>query len=364
MTLLYDRRYNLTIGLPEEIPSIGFFAPAGTFKDPLKDDFTQATWQPVADWRTSTTKNAVLITDMQISANIKGTANSSAPTGGTTTIKVLNLSQQTRDIVERVNNYIILEAGYEQDEALPILFSGQIETVYTEREGMDLVTTINCKEGYSPNNSIKISKSFKKDQTYGDVIAFLANAYAQNGVPTGEIVDDWGESTSASRTNLSIQPDNRKILASRANPEDYVQLPVMLARPANTKLINGFSAMGFLHQVLDQVCSQIGFVSYITNGRLFIHPKGFTRTIEEFQFSSRQMKSIRNIASKAAGSSVGQGTDGIRITTFLDGRLDIDKRIRITDGTHAGTYKVTEKSHSLDFEGAKWDTTVVLKKDF
>lgn len=355
MTLLFDRKYKLTIGKPKTVTYT--VSP----QKPLDESFTQVGWQSGDDWRTTTAKDALLITDLQITASIKNTSNNSSASGGSTVIEVYNLSSSSRELIERTNNYIILEAGYAEDEELVMIFSGQVETCYTDRKGQDLITTLTCKEGYSPNNSVRFSKTFNKGLTYADILYSLAGAYADNGIPTGEIIDDWGEDANVNRTNI-LDPNNNKVIAARADPQDYVQLPVMLAKPANTKLINGYSAIGYLHQVLENVCKQIGYVSYITNGRLFIHPKGFTRTIEEFEFSEKQMKSIRRMESKTTGSSLGSGLDGIKITTFLDGRLDIDKRIKILDGVYAGSYKIITKSHNLDYQMGAWDTVISCKK--
>lgn len=351
MTLLFDRKYNLTIGAPTTILN-----PPSSIA--LKGGYSDTGWQSGKDWRTSNTNNAALITDLQIEANINSTSNNSSSSGGSgTVIKVYNMSATTRNIVEKVNNYIILEAGYVQDPELKMVFSGQVKTAFTERQGQNMVTTFICEEGYTPNNSIKFSHKFSESDTYGDVLHYLARAYADNGIPTGEIIDSWGDDITTSRQNTT----SSSAIVGDATPQTYTQLPVMLARPANQKLINGFSAVGFLHQVLENVCSQLGYVSYITNGRLFIHPKGFTRTIEEFQFNSSQMKSIRKLNAQTTNTSVGTGIDGIKIVTFLDGRLDIDKRIKIEDGEFQGTYKIITKSHNMDYENGAWDTVITCK---
>jgi len=358
MTLLFDRKYKLSIGQPDTIQGVLVSRPT------LKDASTKIYWQSLEDWRTIKTKDAVAITDLQMQASISGTSNNSSTSGGnSTTIKIYNMAKATRAIVERVNNYVILEAGYAQDEELPLIFSGQVMTVDTTREGQDLITVLQCKEGYSPNNSIKVSKKFDKEDTYGNVITYLAGVYKDNGIATGDLVNDWGEGINDDRSNPLLSNSGTQVLAAKANPQDFVQLPVMTARPANSKLINGYSVFGYLRQALETVCKQIGYVCYITNGRLFVHPKGFTKTIEEIQIPSNILKSIRNLASNATGSSLGTGITGVKIVTFLDGRLDTDKRVKVLDGEYQGTYKVITKAHELDYEGEAWSTTLTCKND-
>ena len=358
MTILFDRKYKLSIGQPDTIKGVLVSRPT------LKEASTKIYWQSLEDWRTVKVKNAVAITDLQMQASISGTSNNSSTSGGSsTTIKIYNMAKATREIVERVNNYVILEAGYAQDEELPLIFSGQVESFDTTREGQDLVTTLLCKEGYSPNNSIKVSKKFDKDTTYGDVINYLASVYEDNGIATGDIVIDWSEGEHTGRVSPLVNTTGTQILAAKAIPQDFAQIPVMLARPANSKLVNGYSVFGYLRQALENVCKQIGFVCYITNGRLFVHPKGFTKTIEEFQISSSILKSIRKTESKATGSSLGTGITGVKIVTFLDGRFDTDKRIKVLDGEYQGSYKVITKTHELDYEGDAWSTTLTCKND-
>lgn len=353
MTLLFNRKYTLTIGLPDRFPEV----PRSIA---LKEAFTATEWQSGSDWlKTTVEGTAVEITDLQVIANIRSTSNSSN-SSTSTTVKIYNMASSTRDIVERINNYIILQAGYEQDEELTMVFSGQVTDFETTREGQNLVTTLKCSDAYSPNNSVRVSKNFKKDQTYSEVIQYFIEAYAENGVPLGDFVDDWGSTIDPSTRSVSA---NDSVVTANAEPQNYIQLPVITNRPSNTRLLNGYSAVGYLHQVLNNICKQIGYVSYITNGQLFIHPKGFTKMVEQFEFTSDQIKSIRKLGSQTTNSSLGKGIEGVKIKTFLDGRLDIDKRVKILDGDYAGTYKIITKEHNLDYEVGAWDTIITCKED-
>ena len=349
--LIFDRKYRLTVGLPPSLVEVDIFSP------PMEEGTTQSDFVNNQDWRTLSVKNAVAITDLQIQANIKSNSNSTSSTSKTI-ISVYNLSKRTLDIIAKTNNYIILEAGYAQDKKLEMIFSGQVSDVTTVRQGQDLITELVCEDGYTPNNYIKISKKFTKDNTYGDVLSYLVGKYADNGITTGDFVDGWADIGSR---EVAI-PNSTKILAQKALPQDYAQLPALIARPANTKTSNGLVLMGYLHQALDKVCAQMGYVNYITCGRLFVHPKGYTKMVEQFELSTNIMKSIRPMGSKATGGSLGKGIEGISITTFLDGRLDVDKSIKILDGDHAGEYKIITKEHKLDYEGGSWDTLLTCTK--
>lgn len=356
MSLLFDRKYRLTIGHPD-IVTTGtlplFMSTGGTNtpnittridKEILKDGYTKTNWQSGSDWIKTDPEEAALITDLQITANIAGSSNTSGGTSSTT-ISIFNMSDATRDIVELTNNYVILEAGYAQDEELKMIFSGQVTNFETKRRGQDLVTILQCSDAYTPNNSVRVSKYFPKTQTYADLIEYLITAYKENGVPLGEFTKKWESSFN------SILPQN------------YIQLPVIKQTPANTPLVTGYSMSGYLHQVLTNICNEIGYVNYIANGKLFIHPKGYTKTVEQYEFTSDQMKSIRKSASQSTNSSLSKGVEGVVIHTFLDGRLDVDKRIEVVDGEYKGTYKIITKAHQLDYLYGNWDTMVTCKSD-
>ncbi len=357
MTLLFDRKYKLTVGLPSlDVENIRKSLSI------LSEGITPFKFSSSEDWRTLISKRAVEITDLNIVADIKGTSNSTSSSTNTT-IKIYNMCPETITIVAQTNNYVILEAGYAQDGKLPMLFSGQVQSHSTVKEGRDLITTLVCKDGYTPNNYVKISKKFDKEDTYGDVLTYLVAQYNSIGIATGDYIVDWADVTDRKvDTPYSLTSNDGKVLAQSSAILEYPNIPAMIARPSNSKLKTGLVLMGFLHQALDKVCSQLGYVNYITNGRLFVHPKGYTKMIEQFEFSSKLMKSIRPVGSKVTGGSGSKGVEGVTITTFLDGRLDTDKSIKILDGKYKGVYKIITKSHKLEYRGAGWDTVVMCTK--
>lgn len=328
MSLLYDRKYSLIIGKPKTIIYTGQ-------DTTINLDTINVTERAeyVTDYRLED-GSAVEITDLQIVATVTGSASSSSQSG--CVVKILNLSEETLSVISQENNYIVLSAGYAQDDELVMIFSGQVFEYTTDKEGENLVTTLKCKEGYTPTNAVRIAKKFAAGLTYADVLIDLANEYARNGIPTAQL-------------------ELESIIEFR---QTYVQLRT----PRETVLKKGFSAVGFLRQIMDNVCESLGYVNYITNGRLFVHPKGFTRTIESYQFTTDQIKSIRRTGSQVGNTSTGKGDRGVKITTFLDGRLDTDKRIEILDGTYQGNYKIISKSHTLDYRNGGWTTVIECKE--
>ncbi len=328
MSLLYDRKYSLIVGKPKTIIYTG----QDTTINLATINVSERT-EYVTDYRLED-GSAVEITDLQMVATVSGNSTSSSQSG--CVVKVLNISEETLSIIEQENNYVVLSAGYAQDDELAMIFSGQVFDYTTDKEGENLVTTLKCKEGYTPTNAVRIAKKFAAGLTYADVLLELANEYARNGIPTAQ---------------LELESIN-----------EFRQTYIQLRTPNETVLKKGFSAVGFLRQIMDNVCESLGYVNYITNGRLFVHPKGFTKTIESYQFTTDQIKSIRRTGSQKGNISTGKGDRGIKITTFLDGRLDTDKRIEILDGTYQGNYKIISKAHTLDYRNGEWTTVVECKE--
>lgn len=349
MSLLYDRKYRLVVGEPDNIIYTGDTNINVGVVDTIKG-------LPLyEDYRTED-GTAVEITDLHFEAEISGDSN----TGNQASciLRIYNLSEDTRSVVEKLNNYVILNAGYSGDQELAMVFSGQVFDFNTEKQGADLVTTLKCKDGYVPNNGVRISKVYPKTftgadgkekyLTYGDVLEDLADIFSRNGIPTGQLVTS-PEDKGYTETDLSLITDNK-------------QLFQQLLAPADVKLLRGYSAIGFLRQIMDKVCNSLGYVWYITNGRLFCHPKGYTATVSLYKISTDQMLSIRRTGSQQPTTSTGKGDEGVRIITFLDGRLDTDKRLEVLDGQYAGDYKIISKSHSLNYRNGQWLTTIDCKK--
>lgn len=337
MSLLYDRKYRLVVGRPDNIIYTGDNNLNVGVVDTIKGF-------PIYDINYRTEEGeGVELTDLQIIADVAGNSNTGKQAG--CVLKIYNLSDETRAIIENENNYVLLEAGYAQDEELKLIFSGQIFSFSTEKQGVDTVTTVYCKDGFTPNNGIRVSKTFpKKTQvnggdrytTYEDVLLSLVDIFKQNGIPTGF---------------LELQP-----------VQDPRETFIQLATPSEVKLLRGYSAVGFLRQIMDNVCNSLGYVWYITNGRLFCHPKGYTKMVELYEFNTDQLLSIRRTGDQTVSTSTGKGDVGVKIVTFLDGRLDVDKMIRVTNGQYQGDYKVLSKSHSLDYRNGGWTTTIECKK--
>jgi hypothetical protein len=278
------------------------------------------------------TKNAVEITESDLQARVGSKANGSS---GTTTLKLYNLSSETLDIVEKVNNYVILKAGYYSDEEIGIVFSGQVKSFTTKTEGQDTVTELVCGEGYIPNNSLRVVKSFPEKTTADKVLRYIIARYQESGVPLGQ---------------YTAQVSDNEIV-------DYVQLK----RPPETVFEMGYSLNGFLINELKRICKSIGYVHYIVNGRLFIHPASFTKVVERYQVTTDSIYFVRK-QSSSTGTTNSKVDVGIDISVPLDSRFNVDKQIEVLDGVYKGVYKILSCSHNINYRQGVYDTSMSCKQ--
>lgn len=321
---LLKRKYSLVIGTP----------PVATITSKLvtEDEVIGNLLIPSSqDYRTETNA-AVEITESDITARIGSKAKS---TNSGTTISIYNLSPETLSIVEKVNNYVILKAGYFSDREIGVVFTGQVKSFHTQREGSDLVTKLVCGEGYIPNNSVRLSKSFPEKTTADTVFRYMIDRYKDSGVPLGQYTP-------------------------QAKDEDIVDY-VQLQRPEQTVFEMGYSLSGFLINELKRLCKSVGYVNYIVNGRLFIHPTSFTKVVERFKVATDSIYSVRK-SSSSTGTTNSKIDVGIDITIPLDSRFNIDKQMEVTDGLFKGVYKITSCSHNINYRSGVYETNCSCKQ--
>ena len=343
----YDRRYELYIGRPPKLNYQTSATPISNghtsiFKVISSFDYRSEVSGPrppvLTEFPAPTTElDAVLITDLHFTANIKSTNKTTSTSASNATFTLFGLHPQTRDIVERVNNYVILKAGYAWQKDLPIVYTGQVQFVDTVKDAPEVITTLECKEGYTLRDSIKVSYSrpYQKvrQDTFEDVFRDLAAIYQSNGIAIGRLVLD------------------------EANITAPYETPV----PSKTPLSNGWRFGGLLSDAMDKLCSEFDYTHYIVNSKLYVQPKRYDKMVSQVEVDTTQIKSIRKQQSNSGVSSTTPNNPGVAITLQLFGEIDISKKLKVLDGDYSGTYKITAVSHNLSYEGQEWDTSLICE---
>lgn len=330
----YKRAYSLLVGLPPSSP------PSQRFDEfDLEQNVGYTIVFPnEVDYRTVEAAEAVDIKDLQMKASVRGNDTQSSGETTAATIKVFNLSEEQVDKVSAPNAFVILRAGYEFQlgdkknyDSLPLIFTGQVMTSETSFQGADRVTTLICKEGFTPNSSIKVSLSIESSelnqipQTYSDVFKLLIKIWKDNGIAVADYSIDF----------------------SRPMPLQSV--------PIGDALIPfGWSYEGFLSDAMDEVCSQFGYTWYISNSILFIHSAEYKDFKEKFTLEENQTLDIKRNDDKSRGISAGSQASRIIVKTLLDGRVKRGSRLEVPFGKLKGIYSVNTISYELDWRGSSW----------
>lgn len=277
--------------------------------------------------------SAVLIENLHIVANLpyskKSTNSASAAT-----IQIYNLSHDTLKRIQPESS-VILEAGYESDNILPMVYVGQIASLTSYKQnGTDRVTKLVLKDGYTVDKNVRLSVAFT-DKTYEQIITELLKFAAQYGIPTGAF---YKNPQSGSKEDL---PTIKKRLDLKPQ---------------------GFSKSGWLMDILSSACEAIGFRCYLSLGKLYVEPKEYEQSLEVLELRNNLIVGDLEPEKTTSNSLTGAATNkvGLKVTTLLDGRITLNKKIRIVEGDFKGYYDIEEMSHSLSYEGNEWYTIMDL----
>jgi len=279
--------------------------------------------------------DALVIEDLHIEATISYKKTSKA-TSSPAKINIYNLSHQTLAKI-KPESTLVLQAGYESDKELPVVFAGQIISIGTSRRGADKVTSILTGGAYTVQKNVRINKTYPKGITYKELVQNLLTEAANWGLPTG-----------AFKTDPQVTSKESK------NKKDKILL----------KLEDGYVASGWLMNILNDVVGSIGYRAYITVGKLYVEPKEFSKTLEIFKITPDTI--IGDIQLKADSSSKLSGSTthkaGITLKILVDGRLTLDKKVQITDpeSPYSGVYDIAKLDHKLSYEESDWFSTMDL----
>lgn len=339
----YKRAYSLVVGAPPTYKNL--------YPSPLSEEIAGITvdgFQP-PNFRSETLNALEFSTKdnnsaLRIVAQVEGNEKSQGTDATTTTIKIYNLSKESVSIVCRKNNFVLLKAGYsyqEDEDALPLIFSGQVESYLTEEQGEDIVTTLTCKSGYTTSDAVRISIGIKpiprslatQQISYQDVFNKLLWAWRSNGI-------NYDETTVELEAGIPLTPKY----------------------PKEVLLPNGWSYDGYLKDAMDDVCESLGYKWYVQNDLIYIHPLLYSKQKQVIPLKDNLVKSILPQTQGSRGLSTTDGVSGYLIKTNLDSRLKLSDYVTVEDykGMES-TYRIVQVSHTMDYRGQSWDTDVLCE---
>ena len=248
------------------------------------------------------------------------------------TIEIVNPTQETTAKIKN-RNVLLLNAGYESDEGLPVICATQIQSSVLVKKGDTTTLKLTCADAYKVKRNVRISKSYVGTLTYGDVVTDLLKELAAYGVPSKPQID----------------------------PLFNIQLNTCMA----------FSDGIF--EALEDILKPINYRWFMASGILYVEPvnktlegesegEGFTRvlTINEDNVKDT-IQQLQDTTNKNISESKADGL-GIRVKINLNGEASGGDALRVTYGPFKGQYKITSVKHQMDFEGAAWDTIIECSK--
>lgn len=334
MAEVFGRKYSLTIGrnthviskvLPAPPPS--YFERQGLTDSKGKIDWTNPSGFFLAEGGyvdlTTIPAQSLVFTEHQMKAVIDDNKNTNKGSGNSSKFELYNPTSDEINFI-KAGNSIILKAGWEQDEELPLLHVGQIQEVTVVRNPPDIIVQITS----SPMElikDVKVAKSYPPLTTLRSIILDLVGLMASAGIPTGKVYDD----------ELSLAVFEKQYWS-------------------------GYVVQGDLFDELKTICNDNGLRAYIVLGRLYVEPKGFTELREIALIEEDTVKGYLSKDEDNSGQESTQNgtTSGFKGSLLLNGNIKTSTLARVLFGEFEGDYTIPSVRHVLDYEGPKWDTEV------
>lgn len=291
-------------------------------------------------------KTGLSIKDLRMSFSIEKSLNE---TLNTSTIKIYNLSPDSRKTVETPNNALILKAGYADDKGALTIFVGIVRRTLTRREGADWVTELELDDGLIAYRDSKYSTTFKPGSSGLDVMRQVADQF---GLP------------------VLNMPEG---LEDKTYP-------------------NGFSFVGRVRDAMNKVCNYMGCEWSIQNQEIQILKKGGSRartalvvSQDSGMIGSPELEAKTMSEKLAAKQGLTTNSDGVvtvqsdkptatgktpkdrlevqgyKVNMFLQPTVLPGDAIKIKARGVDNFFKVEKVTHQGDTHGPEWVTEVSVR---
>lgn len=263
------------------------------------------------------------------------------------TLKIYNMAESTRRLVEVIGNVCILKAGYADDVGAVQIFAGNIIRYVTVREGPDWITEIEMQDGFIEYRDAKASISYEKGATVAQVVTDISKRF---GLPVRQLPTD-------------IAP---------------IQYP------------SGFAFVGRVREAMDKACQMAGLDWSIQNREIQIVKKGqaYKRTAIVLSSDTGMVGSpaqeAQTMTEKAAAKlgftanqpGVRKTTErnregevesmlqvlGFKVTSLLQPTVEPGALIKVeSKGIKGEFFKVESLVHAGDTHGNDWNSVMVLR---
>jgi hypothetical protein len=227
-------------------------------------------------------------------------------------VKIHNLAETTRSDLERGIIQVTLHAGH--DGVFRLIATGDLRRASSQREGTDIVTTLQVTDGFRAFAHARMSRSYKPPITVGRVLSDAAKS-------------------------MGLQlPD--EVLQS-------VQL--------NQKITDGISIHGPTRDTLTKLLAPFGYGWSIQNGKLQILRDEDLRPSELIVIN--QGAGLIGIPERTFPDKAG-GKSEVKFDVLLYPEIIPGSKVKLESELIRMSLKVTDVSHSGDTHGGEMKTSV------
>lgn len=235
----------------------------------------------------------------------------------TAEIQVWNLSPSNRSALESAERpSVLLRAGYEADgDPPPLIFRGSARRVYSERDGLDTVTTLECSDSGREIGRARISRSYAP------------------GTPATRVLRDAVAAAEIGEGNLGEYEASYR------------------ARNGSTIFADGYAADGPVRRVIQTLARAAGLRWSVQNGALQLQRAGAPLQTEAPRLSA---------ASGLVGTPTRDARGKVTATALLQPGLEPGRRIVLDSAEIQGSYEIRQVVLKGQSFGAEWHATLEL----
>jgi len=263
---------------------------------------------------------AIQVQDLRIGFSVTKTNDKTTNKGQVT---VYNLNLDTQNKLDRIEGFVTLQAGYVQGDGLQNVFTGDITVVSTRYEPPDVITTIQCNDGFRKLRDSRGAFSYAAGTKVQDVLSDLL-----------------------SRFNI-------------ARKSNSIDVP-------DFEYVNGVSFGGPVKTLLDKLMGTVGYVWSFQDGELKFYPKNEEDQTEAFRLTSETglIKAPEKVSDVSGQSKDAGAKPGWNVMSVLLPSIEPGNPVRISSiALPTPTNFVVERvEHRGDTWGAEYVTSLLVKE--
>ncbi len=117
------------------------------------------------------------ISDLRISFSVKKPNPGLKDSINMANIDIYNLSEETRNQINNLDNIVILKVGYEEANGEEILFIGNIKNIINLKTVPNVVTSITAGDGYNALQNIAVALSYKEGTKISQILSDVVKKF-------------------------------------------------------------------------------------------------------------------------------------------------------------------------------------------